>query len=116
MHELLPGTEIPEIRTVDVRPFDFSRSLADFFHAVAACEPRGHHPRWLHREQSYWTPVGVAGGTTAAILNEEGMLEPDRASFSLEPFLHADGELITWADAEIAVSLANGVLPIPSST
>ena len=27
-------------------------------------EPRGHHPRWLHREQSYWTPVGVAGGTT----------------------------------------------------
>ena len=105
-----------EIRLLDVRPFDFSRSLADFFHAVAACEPRGHHPRWLHREQSYWTPVGIAGGTTAAILNEEGLFEPDRGSFSLEPFLHVDGELITWADAEVSVSLAQGVLPIPSST
>ena len=99
-----------------MRPFDFSRSLADFFHAVAACEPRGHHPRWLHREQSYWTPAGIAGGTTAAVLNEEGLLEPDRGSFSLEPFLYADGELITWADAEVTVSLAQGVLPIPSST
>jgi hypothetical protein len=105
-----------EIRTVQVRPFDFSRSLAEFFHAVAASEPRGHHPRWLHREQSYWTPVGIAGGTTAAILNEEGLLEADRASFSLEPFLYADGELITWAHAEISVSLAQDALPIPSST
>jgi hypothetical protein len=105
-----------EIRLLDVRPFDFSRSLADFFHAVAACEPRGHHHRWLHREQSYWTPAGIAGGTTAAILNEEGMLEPDRGSFSLEPFLYVDGELMTWADAQVSVSLAQGVLPIPSST
>jgi hypothetical protein len=104
------------IRKLDVRPFDFSRSLADFFHAIAACEPRGHHPRWLHREQSYWTPVGVPGGTTAAILNEEGLFEPDRASFSLEPFLYADAGLITWADCEVSVSLENRALPIPSST
>jgi len=104
------------IRMLDVRPFDFSRSPADFFHAVAACEPRGHHPRWLHREQSYWTPVNVPGGTTAAILNEEGLFEPDRASFSLEPFLYADGGLITWADVAISLSLAQGALPIPSST
>ena len=116
LHEPPAGGGPHEIRLLDVRPFDFSRSLADFFHAVAACEPRGHHPRWLHREQSYWTPVGIAGGTTAAILNEEGLLEPDRGSFSLEPFLHADGELITWADAQVSVSLAQGVLPIPSST
>ena len=104
------------IRTLDVRPFDFSRSLADFFHAVAAIEPRGHSPRWLHREQSYWTPVGVAGASSAAILNEEGMLEPDRGSLSLEPFLYSDGALVTWADAEQAISLAQNCLPIPSST
>ena len=89
--------------------------MHDFFHAVAAHERRGLHPRWLHREQTYWTPVGVDGATTAAILNEEGMLEPDRASFSLEPFLFADGELVTWADAEVTQSLAQGCLPIPSS-
>jgi hypothetical protein len=113
---LEPGGGAFEIRALDVRPFDFSRSLADFFHAVAACERRGLYPRWLYREQSYWTPVGVEGGTTAAILNEEGLLEPDRGSFSLEPFLFADGELVTWADAEAAVSLARACLPIPSST
>src|SRR5262249_9183591 len=95
----------PEIRLLEVRPFDFSRSLPEFFHAVAACAPRGHHPRWLHREQSYWTPAGVPGGTTAAIMNEEGLLEVERGSFSLEPFLYSDGVLITWADAEVGVSL-----------
>lgn len=100
---------------VDVRPFDFSRSLEEFFHAVAASEPRGHHPRWLAREQSYWTPVNADGGPVAAILNEEGQLEPDRASFSLEPFLHADGALVTWADVEVTPSLADGCLPVPSS-
>ncbi|AMO22593.1 discoidin domain-containing protein [Ramlibacter solisilvae] len=106
----------PEIRRLELRPFDFSRSLSEFFHAVAASEPRGHHPRWLHREQSYWTPTGAPSGTTAAIMNEEGMLEPERGSFSLEPFLYADGTLITWADAQIGVSLEQGELPIPSST
>jgi hypothetical protein len=109
-------TEAFGIRRLDVRPFDFSRSIADFFHAVAACERRGLHPRWLHREQSYWTPTGADGGTATAILNEEGMLEPEPGSFSLEPFLYCDGELVTWADAEISPSLAQGCLPIPSST
>jgi hypothetical protein len=111
-----PGDPPPGIRRLDVRPFDFGRSLPDFFHAVAAAEPRGHHPRWLHREQSYWTPVGVPGGTTAAIMNEEGLLEPDRAGFSLEPFFHVDGALVAWADARIDVALEHGELPIPSTT
>ncbi|HKA16355.1 MAG TPA: discoidin domain-containing protein [Myxococcota bacterium] len=103
------------VAALRVEPFEFSRSLHDFFHAVAERERRGLHPRWLHRTQTYWTPVGVDGGTTTAILNEEGMLEPDRASFSLEPFLFADGELGTWADAEVSQSLAESCLPIPSS-
>jgi hypothetical protein len=103
------------IASLRIEPFEWARSLPDFFHALAARERRGLHPRWLHREQSYSTPVGVDGGATAAILNEEGMLEPDRASFSLEPFLFADGELVTWADAEVAQSLAESWLPIPSS-
>jgi hypothetical protein len=103
------------IASLRVEPFEFSRSLHDFFHAVAARERRGLHPRWLHREQTYWTPVGVDGAAAAAILNEEGMFEPDRASFSLEPFLFAEGELVSWADAEVTQSLAQGYLPVPSS-
>ena len=104
------------IRRLDVCPFSFGRSLADFFHAVAAAEPRGHSPRWLHREQSYWTPVGVAGASSEALLNEDGMVEPDRGSCSLEPFLYTDGTLATWADVDLTISLAQDYLPIPSST
>ena len=103
------------VASLRVEPFQFSRSQNDFFHALAARERRGLYPRWLLREQSYWTPVGVEGGSTAAILNEEGMLEPDRASFSLEPFLFADGELVTWADAAVSQTLAQSWLPVPSS-
>ena len=114
--EAAEGTDGFGIRTLDVRPFEFSRSLAEFFHAVAAAEPRGHSPRWLHREQSYWTSVGVTGASSAAIMNEEGMLEPDRGSPSLEPFLFVDGALVTWADVEPAIALAQDCLPIPSST
>src|SRR5262245_47250714 len=114
--EATAGAAAFGIRTLDVRPFDFSRSLADFFHAVAAAEPRGHSPRWLHREQSYWTPVGIPGASSAAILNEEGMLEPDRGSFSLEPFLYTDDALVTWADVVPTIALAQRGLPIPSST
>lgn len=104
-----------EIATLTIQPFDVARSLPAYFHAVAAQEPRGHHPRWLHREQSYWTPVGLPGGASAAILNEEGMLEPDRGSCSIEPFLFVDGKLITWADAEVSVALAERTLPLPAS-
>jgi hypothetical protein len=98
-----------------LRPNDFSRTPDTFFHSVALEQRRGLHPRWLVREQSYWTPIGVASGSPSALLNEEGLLEVDRGSFSLEPFLFADGELITWADAEIAQQLVEDSLPIPSS-
>lgn len=98
-----------------MRPNDFSRTPDTFFHSVALEQRRGLHPRWLVREQSYWTPIGVASGSPSALLNEEGLLEVDRGSFSLEPFLFADGQLVTWADAEISQQLQDGSLPIPSS-
>jgi hypothetical protein len=103
------------ITRLEVRPHDFSRSRDEFFHNVAKEQRRGFHPRWLHREQAYWTPVGVGGAAAAALLDEDGMLEVDRGSFSLEPFLFVDGELVSWADAEVSQELAEAHLPIPSS-
>lgn len=103
------------IRRIEVQPFDFSRSLVSFFHAVAARNPRGRHPRWLMREQSYWTCAGVPDGETCALINEEGLVEPDKGIFSLEPFLHANGKLITWADARRSVRLEADGLAIPST-
>jgi hypothetical protein len=103
------------IADLAVQPFEFSRSINAFFEQVARSERRGSHPRWLAGEQSYWTPIGVPDGNTCAIMNEEGMVEVDRGTFSIEPFVQLDDRLITWADAETGVSLEDHWIPVPSS-
>src|SRR5438046_2040534 len=104
------------IAEIDVRPYEFSRSLSAFFQNIAANEPRGLFPRYLCGEQTYWTPVGSAlGGVTQALLNEDGLLEVDRGTFSIEPFLYVGEELVTWADGSPTQELEQGFLPIPSS-
>jgi len=103
------------IAELAVQPFEFSRSVHAFFESVARSEPRGYHPRWLAGEQSYWTPIGLADGDTCAIMNEEGMIEVDRGTFSIEPFLTIDGQLITWADADISQALEDEWIPVPAS-
>ena len=103
------------IRHLEVQPFDFSRSLVDFAHAVAERSPRGRYPRYFLREQSYWTCAGVPDGRTCALINEEGLVEPDKGTFTLEPFLYADGKLITWADVKRSVQLEDEGLAIPSA-
>jgi len=116
LRQLPEAADAFAVRVLDVRPLDFSRSPADLLHAVAACERRGLYPRWLCREQSYWTPVSRDGRSCAALLDEAGRLEPDFASFSIEPFLFLEGRLLTWADVEREASLAEGGLPIPTVT
>jgi F5/8 type C domain len=101
---------------VSLRSFDFSRSIESFWYAIAACEARGWYPRWLHREQSEWTPVGTAHGKECALMNADGMIEAREASFSLEPMLLIGGRLYTWADVEARVSLEAGWMPVPRVT
>jgi hypothetical protein len=100
---------------LEVKPFEFSRSLQAFFQNLAHDAPPGSYPKYLYNEQTYWSPVGVADGTTCALLNQEGMVEVDKGSFSIEPFLWVDDHLVTWADVEPAQELEAACLPIPSS-
>ena len=103
------------IESLEIEPFDVSRSIDAFFRSVAAREPRGRFPRWLHGEQAYWTPVASVEGSPQALLSEDGLIEVDKGSFSLEPLLAVDGKLITWADADITQALERDYLPIPSA-
>ena len=103
------------IRRLEVQPFDFSKSLIDFAHAVAERSPRGRFPRYLSREQSYWTCAGIPDGRTCALINEEGLVEPDKGTFSLEPFLQVKGKLISWVDAKRSVRLEADGLAIPTA-
>ncbi len=108
--------EVAALGDLRLRPDSFSRSMNDFIHSVAADFPRGFFPRYWHREQSYWTPVGSPLGRRRALINEEGMVETDEAGFSLEPFLTLGGVLITWDDVVTAVSLPDDGAPFPEVT
>ena len=56
--------------------------------ALAKALPRGRMPRGFIGEQSYWTLVGVDGGAAhAAVISEDGAIEPHKRGPSLEPFI-----------------------------
>ncbi|MDE2369538.1 MAG: hypothetical protein KGN16_11250 [Burkholderiales bacterium] len=92
------------------------RSPADvdaFYAALAAAAPRGAYPRAYRGEQPYWTAFGVDGGTTAALLGEDGRVEPLPGVGALEPLFVEGGRVRSWADASISHSLQDGDLPMP---
>jgi hypothetical protein len=103
------------IAAIDVRPTSSRAPSKPTGSAVAAEAPRGAYPRYLYDEQTYWTPIGVPDGETCALLNEEGMVEVDRGTFSIEPFLFTEGKFVSWADVAVSQELEQGCLPIPSS-
>ena len=82
--------------------------------ACASARPpdrRGPLPKYESKQQTYWTAVGVEGDAVKALVNEEGMIEVGERSFSIEPFLHVGGRLVTWSGAAIEQSLQDGDLP-----
>jgi hypothetical protein len=97
-----------------VQSFEFSRSISAFWSSIAAAESRGWHPRWLHREQSLWTPFGVADGDHCGLMNDDGMVEVGQGSFSIEPMLWIGNRLVTWADVRARQELLHGWMPVPS--
>ncbi len=125
----LPGTKVrflrlefervqgerPEVgAALHPQSFEFSRSIEAFWYRIAQAEPRGWHPRWLHREQSTWTPIGTSHGTECALMNDDGMVEVSQGSFSIEPMLWIAGRLFTWADVSARQELEAEWMPVPS--
>ena len=124
-HVYLPGLKTRFLRldieepsagaALRLQPFEYSRSMHAFWHNVAAGEPRGWHPRWLHREQSVWTPIGTSNGTRCALMDGDGMVEVDQGSFSIEPMLSIAGRLFTWTDVTARQELLEEWIPVPSA-
>ncbi len=103
-----------ELRELTAQPPEWSQSRVPLLEAVAAAAPRGHYPRYLLRQQSYWTIVGSADDTSEALMSEDGAVEIMPGGPSLEPFVQTGDRLLTWRNATISQSLAEGELPIPS--
>ncbi|HEX3532912.1 MAG TPA: discoidin domain-containing protein, partial [Gemmatimonadaceae bacterium] len=101
------------IRDIAIKPLEWAASENDFFMTIAREAPRGSYPKPFLSEQSYWTVVGVDRDSAEALINEEGMIEIGRGQFSIEPFLFADGKLVTWNDAKTSVTPNREALPLP---
>jgi len=101
---------------IEVKEIAYGASANAFIEAIAADAPRGQYPRAFYREQSYWTVLGIDGGTVQGLLSEDGALEIGPQSASIEPFLITGEGLVSWADVEPHQSLLDGYLPIPSVT
>ena len=102
------------IAQVEVAPVD-TVSVPGFFEHISQHERPGLYPKYLRPEQSYWTPISCGDGGPQALMNEDGMVEVEPASLSLEPYLYLDSKLVTWADASVSQKLIEEYLPIPSS-
>ena len=126
----LPGTESPKLRLVLKRSsrgqryaLRALRVLSDsaastrsaLLERVAQGSMPGVWPRPLTGQQSYWTVIGLPRDERDALLSEDGSLEPHPGGFSLEPFVRADGRLLTWRDGRVEHSLERGTLPIPTA-
>ncbi len=104
------------IRSIEIKPYEFSGTLNQFFEAIARDSAPGLYPRYLLGQQSYWTAVGADGDDHEALVNEDGMIEVDHGAFSIEPFLFCDDRLISWREVQSLQELEEGYLPIPSVT
>lgn len=82
--------------------------------ALAKKAARGDYPRAFLDEQPYWTLAGSEGGAVAALISEDGAIEPAKGSYSVEPTIIAGGKRHRWSDVRATQSLAGGYLPVPS--
>jgi hypothetical protein len=97
----------------EIMDYTFTEEPENFFREIARHNKRGLYPRYLYDEQPYWTISGVSGDRKKALIGEDGAVEVDNSSFSLEPFIYSGGRLISWNEANISQELEKGYLPIP---
>jgi hypothetical protein len=104
---------IEEISFLDVKN---SLTPNDFMIYAAKNSPKGYYPRYFLDEASFWTVVGVNNDVKEALINEDGMVEVDKASFSIEPILKIDQRYFNWSNVNSSQSLEQNYLPIPKVT
>jgi hypothetical protein len=108
------GGEHVAVREIEILPLEAARDGNAFAAIVARRSPRGYYPRAMLGEGTFWTVIGAPADDREALISEDGAVEVDKQSFSIEPFLYVDGRLLTWADAKTDQSLAAGHAPVPT--
>ena len=110
------GFGISEIRFLNIKN---SMTLNDFLIYAAEHSPAGDYPRYFSEQASYWTITGVNNDVKEALINEDGMVETDKARFSIEPMIKSGDTLYNWNNVKAVQSLGspgdkNGFEFVPS--
>lgn len=113
----IPDTEVAkgvELTRLAVQPPEFGQNENSFFETIARGARRGLYPKFYLGEQCFWTIAGSPADKDNALIAETGQIEVARGSFTVEPFLYLDGQLVTWNDVQRTQTLEAGYLPIPT--
>ncbi len=102
------GFGIREIKFLEVRQ---SLTVNDFMIYASKNSIPGNFPRYFSEQASYWTVCGVNNDLKEALINEDGMVEVEKASFSIEPMLRIGGELFNWnnVNPDQSLGFAEGI-------
>ena len=96
------GFGISEVNFLDIKS---SLTLNDFLIYTAKNSPSGNYPRYFSEQASYWTITGVNNDVKEALINEDGMVEVDKAQFSIEPIIKMGDSLYNWSNVKPVQSI-----------
>jgi len=95
---------IAELKFLDIKS---TLSVNDFLIYKAKNSNKGDYPRYFLEQASYWAITGVNNDLKEALINEDGMVEVDKALFSIEPLIKIGDSLYNWSNVKSAQSLGN---------
>ncbi len=96
------GFGIAEMKWLNVNN---SLTQNDFMIYAAKHSPAGNYPRYFSEQASFWTITGVNNDVKEALINEDGMVEVDKALFSIEPMIKTGDSLIHWNNVKSVQSM-----------
>ncbi|MEI6885267.1 MAG: discoidin domain-containing protein [Bacteroidota bacterium] len=96
------GYGISGLKFLDIKN---SMSVNDFLIYAAEHSAKGNYPRYFLEQASYWTITGVNNDVKEALINEDGMVEVDKAGFSIEPMIRVGDSLCNWSNVKPIQSL-----------
>jgi len=100
------------LKTFSSDGVESSISLQQCFELAAQNAP-GCYPRWMSRQQAFWTVLGVPQDEKESIFCEDGTLEHHKRGFTIMPLLYTGDKLISRDAVTVSQSLADDYLPLP---
>ncbi|BDX38911.1 hypothetical protein CYCD_22660 [Tenuifilaceae bacterium CYCD] len=93
---------ISEIKFLDINS---SLTKNDFISYIADKSGKGDYPRYFSKQASFWTITGLNKDAKEALINEDGMVEVEKAAFSIEPMIKLNDTLFNWSNVNATQSL-----------